>query len=125
MSDYLWVTSAEGRASRVGTRIECGRCSQRVWPDGLEHYNSSKAFTHHDVPANLLAEHSTRARVWGKLRVLEGGLLLDFRTSLGISDELAPGVDGVIPPEIRHRVELRGPVRFVVDFFRPAVSKPT
>lgn len=125
LSAYPWVVSETGRAARIGTSIECGRCSQRIWPEGFELHRTSRVFTHDDVPDALRSDHRTRAGVWGKLRVLEGALQLDFQSALGVSDELSPGVDGVIPPEVPHRVVLDGPVRFVVEFHRRQRSTET
>lgn len=89
--------------------------------DDLEFYKRTPTFTEATVPAGLLNDHSTKAGVWGLIRVEEGKLryaVTDPRCApstrtLGPADEPA-----VIEPTILHRVEPLGPVRFHVEFLR-------
>lgn len=122
MSNYPWVRTDEGRSARVGTKVECDRCAQRVWPEGFERYKSTPVFTRATLPAGLLAEHRTRAGVWGKLEVREGTVRLEFGAPLDQSVELSEGSLGLIPPELVHRIVLanEAPVRVQVHFYRAA-----
>ncbi|MFT4025852.1 MAG: DUF1971 domain-containing protein [Novosphingobium sp.] len=65
----------------------------------------------------MRSAHSTKAGVWGLLRVLEGEARLIFhdprREVIVTPVQLAP-----IPPEAVHHVELSGPVRLQVEFHR-------
>src|SRR5690606_13990412 len=70
MSSYPWVESTEGRQAKIGTPIECGRCRQRIWPDGLERYRETSVFDRSTTPKGLLAEHNTRAGVWGRVELV-------------------------------------------------------
>src|SRR5690606_40102851 len=68
LSIFPWVEHAEGRTEHVGAPIECGRCVTREWPDGFEPYKATKIFDQDSTPAGLLADHQTRAGVWGRDR---------------------------------------------------------
>lgn len=86
-------------------------------PAGVEPYRRTPEFDEATVPAGLLRDHRTAAGVWGTIRVLSGRLryLVPDR---GIDAELTPDRVGVIEPEVPHRVEPVGPVRFFVEFHR-------
>lgn len=120
LSSYPWVTTAEGRAAHVGAAIECGRCLTREWPEGFEPYKSTASFDEASIPAGLLADHRTRAGVWGRLEVESGAVGLAFTGPLGVRVEVAAGDWAAIPPELPHQLELLGPVRLRVVFWRRA-----
>jgi hemoglobin len=77
-------------------------------------YKSTPVFDEKSLPAGLRREHSTKAGVWGVIRVLEGRLLFERGDE---RRELAPGTPAIIQPEEKHRVELIGPMRMQVDFY--------
>jgi tellurite methyltransferase len=74
-------------------------------------------FTHDTVPLTLLSAHETKGGAWAMIHVLEGKLryCLDTPASESI---LELGQLGVIEPQVRHHVELIGPVRFYLEFYR-------
>ena len=89
-------------------------------PVGLERYRSTPQFTEASTPSALLVDHATKEGVWGIIRTVSGSLryhVTDERR-VGTIFELEEGVDGIVEPTIRHRVELVGDVRFQVDFYR-------
>jgi tellurite resistance-related uncharacterized protein len=112
-----WVTTAEGRRDRLGQTLDCVRCDACELPDDAVAYRRTDDFTTATMPAALRAEHVTRAGVWGRIVVSEGRLryVVD---RLGRALVLAPGAPGVVPPEVAHRVEPLGDVRFHVEFLR-------
>lgn len=118
LSSFPWIDDAEGRRAHVGQLIECGRCAQRIWPECAEPYHSTNVFDQHTVPAGLLADHRTKPRVWGRLEVLSGTLVLCFVEPLDERVTVATGEWAAIPPELPHHVELSGPVEFRVVFCR-------
>jgi len=87
-------------------------------PDSVEAYQQTREFSESTIPSGLLGAHTTRAGVWGRIRVLEGVLL--YRILEPVVEEvlLEPGLDGVVEPGIEHQVEPRGPARFFVEFLR-------
>lgn len=118
LSSFAWIDDPEGRDAHVGQLIECGRCAQRTWPEHAEPYQTTKTFDEHTVPAGLLADHRTKARVWGRLEVLSGTLALCFVAPLDERVTVAAPEWAAIPPELPHHVELAGPVEFRVVFCR-------
>jgi tellurite resistance-related uncharacterized protein len=90
-------------------------------PAGLEAYRRTPEFSEESVPEGLLRDHSTKAGVWGLIRIVEGQLLYrvtDRRRAP--TERLLDAGDrpGVVEPEILHKVEPTGRVRFFVEFFR-------
>lgn len=92
-------------------------------PAGLESYRSTETFSELSVPAGLLRAHSTKAGIWGLIRVTEGELIYRIEDEKRIAAERRLHADsppGVVEPTILHSVEPVGRVRFHVEFFRAA-----
>jgi tellurite resistance-related uncharacterized protein len=102
----------------VGTTVDCPRCERAELPDGLERVRSTDLFDEHTVPAGLQRRHRVADGVWGVLRVQEGELGFHLDTTPRRDVVLRAGDCQPIPPMIPHEVELRGPVRFQVEFHR-------
>ena len=80
-----------------------------------EPYSSSPVFDQETLPAALRREHSTKAGVWGVVRVLEGRVALRFADREEI---LTPDRPGLVRPEEPHHVEpLSEIIRMRVDFY--------
>ena len=80
-------------------------------------YKTTPIFDEATLPEAIRSAHSTKAGVWGLLRVFEGEARLVFhapRREVAIT----PDHPGVIAPEAVHHVELAGPVRLHVEFYR-------
>ena len=86
-------------------------------PYGLTCYRRTVEFTRETVPAVLLRAHSTKAGVWGLLRVIEGEARLVFHEPRR-EVRATPDSPAQIAPEAIHHVELDGPVRLQVEFYR-------
>ncbi|EPR11064.1 hypothetical protein M527_03050 [Sphingobium indicum IP26] len=82
-------------------------------------YRSTPVFDQDTLPAALRARHTTKAGVWGVIRVLEGELRLTF---LEPPSEvvITPGNPAVILPQQPHLVTPLGPMRMQVDFYDEA-----
>ena len=78
-------------------------------------YRSTPIFDEVSLPAALRRDHSTKAGVWGVVRVIEGELMLGFAD--GRSIVLKSGDSGLIRPEEPHWVMLRGEMKMQVDFY--------
>ena len=112
-----WVTSAAGRASMLGSELNCVLCERLVWPTGFTAYKQTPVFTAATVPRGLLRDHATKRGVWARIVVLEGQLRYRI-ASLAIDQILSAGATGVVVPEVLHSVEAPGAVRFYVEFYR-------
>ena len=119
-----WVTTEQGRASKIGMELKCLRCDRLEFPEGLATYKKTPQFT--CVPAGFQKNHSTKPGVWGQVHVLQGGLTYVLSDS-GINDDNAPrefvlktGEYAAIAPEMKHRVENLAdePLCFYVEFYR-------
>jgi tellurite resistance-related uncharacterized protein len=89
----------------------------------LEAYRRTPVFDESSIPAGLLRRHATKAGVWAHIHVLEGELVFRLLEPPAGEERLSPDRVREIEPEVLHEVEARGPVRFYVEFLRPA-SRP-
>ena len=69
-----WVTTADGRASKLGVLLNCKRCDELELPDDCIPYKRTAVFHAASVPAGLTSSHATKTGVWAKIRVLAGQL---------------------------------------------------
>jgi tellurite resistance-related uncharacterized protein len=79
-------------------------------------YRSTPVFDEETLPAALRARHSTKAGVWGVIRLIEGRLRLSY---LEPDADLIVDADhpGLIEPERPHFVTPLGPLKMRVDFY--------
>ncbi|WP_414041925.1 DUF1971 domain-containing protein [Acidithiobacillus sp. M4-SHS-6] len=84
----------------------------------LNEYQRTPEFTADDAPAGLLHGHRTKAGVWGRIVLLEGNLRYCLEDGSARAWILSPEQPGWIPPDLPHRLEFMGPVRFYVSFWR-------
>jgi hemoglobin len=91
----------------------------------VQPYRSTPVFDETSLPEGLRREHSTKAGVWGVIRVLEGRLKLTWLDT-GEARILAPSRPGLVAPEQPHLVEPVGPMKMRVDFYdqEPAMRPP-
>lgn len=113
-----WVTTDEGRASMLGTLLDCVRCDRLELPEGFVSYKRTPEFDEQSIPGGLLKNHSTKPGVWGLIQVLSGELRYCIDGLGGRELLLDVQTPGVVVPEVLHHVEAVGPVRFFVEFYR-------
>ena len=127
-----WVVRQQGRDKMLGAELDCVRCVRMEWPDGVVAYRRTSEFDADSVPAGLAADHSTKGGVWARIHVLEGCLIYHVGPPIDRCERIAAGGVGIVVPEVRHRVEPEGKVRFFVEFSRApraglssSTAKPT
>lgn len=81
-----------------------------------EPYKTTPQFDEDSLPQAIRSAHSTKAGVWGLLRVLEGEARLVFHDPAR-EVRATPDSPATIPPQEIHHVELDGPVRLRVEFY--------
>ena len=91
----------------------------KTLPPDVVPYQRTREFSETTVPTGLTRRHTTKAGVWGRIRVLEGSLRYRILEPEAAEYVLTPECEGVVEPEIAHEVEPLGPVRFFVEFLRP------
>lgn len=80
-------------------------------------YKSTPEFDQDSLPDAIRNDHSTKQGVWGLLVVSEGEVRLVFH-DLARELVVTPASPGVIPPQAVHHVEVDGPMRMHVEFYR-------
>ena len=90
----------------------------RALPEDLRPYKRTPEFGETTIPKGLLRRHSTKADVWGRIRILEGTLRYRILEPEVEEVVLSPDKPGVVEPAVPHEVEPMGPVRFYVEFLR-------
>ena len=115
-----WVVTEEGRASRIGVEVDCLKCDQFEWPEGLVRFRHMPEFTEKTIPEGLQNDHMTKRGVWGKIILLEGELT--YEPEQGEAWLLTREQCGVVVPEMKHRLQARGHVRFFVEFYKCSVD---
>ena len=113
-----WAVTEAGRAAMLGSELDCVRCDRMEWPDGLATYRRTPEFDEVSIPDGLRSEHATKRGVWGRIQVIEGGLRYHVDAPVRRSFRVSAASSAVIVPEVRHRVEPDGAVRFFVEFAR-------
>ena len=78
-------------------------------------YRSTPLFTNDTLPYGLRRAHSTKAGVWGLLKVLKGTILYNIEETGVCQIVQAPGTV-VIQPQQLHSVEPQGDMEMQVDF---------
>lgn len=113
----LWVTTCQGRKSRIGKTLNCVRCDKFEFPENFIVYKKTPIFTANSLPSELKNNHSTKTGIWGKIIVTEGKLQYRIN-SLKTDMELSPSKLGVILPEILHSLTSIGAVKFYIEFYK-------
>lgn len=110
-----WVTSAEGRAGKLGEAIDCPLCETIALPENAREYRRTATFTEASLPAALRQDHRTKAGTWARIVVETGALDYHVR---GRTHRLVAGDVAVVEPERPHHVIPVGSVRLHVQFWR-------
>jgi tellurite resistance-related uncharacterized protein len=79
-------------------------------------YKSTATFDQDTLPPALRREHSTKAGVWGLIRILEGELRLTYLVPPS-QVVVTPDQPAVVLPQQPHYVEPFGSMRMVVEFY--------
>ena len=113
-----WVVTDAGREAMLGTALDCVRCDRMEWPEGLVAYRRTPEFDEKTTPAGLRSEHATKRGVWARIHVVSGALHYRVGAPIHRWFRVVAPSGAVIVPEVPHRVEPDGAVRFFVEFSR-------
>ncbi len=80
-------------------------------------YHSTPVFDENSLPEALRKQHTTKAGVWGVIRVLEGRLRLTY-VEPPSELVLEAGSQGIVQPQQPHFVEPLGAMKMQVDFHK-------
>ena len=87
-------------------------------PKHVTCYGRSPEFSEKSIPESIRSSHSTKTGTWARIVVVEGRLLYQVLEDAVSEAELSPEAPGIVAPEVAHRVEPIGEVRFFIEFYR-------
>ncbi len=83
---------------------------------GQTPYRTTPVFTNETLPDGLRRAHSTKAGVWGLLKVLKGSIRYVVEESGAQQLVAAPGIVVIVPQQL-HCVEPIGQMEMQVEFY--------
>lgn len=87
-------------------------------PRNVQAYKRTPTFSSETVPKGLLSRHNTKEKTWGLIVVLTGSLLYSIFDHDNTKVTLQPGVNGVIEPQVYHKVLVLTPdTTFYIEFY--------
>lgn len=120
-----WVQREESRNGMLGIELDCPRCDRMEWPDDFVAYRRTGEFNETTLPSGFAKDHATKRGVWARIHVVSKALKYHVGTPIHRSFLVEAPATAVIVPEVRHRVETVGPVRFFVEFWRLSRTAPS
>jgi tellurite resistance-related uncharacterized protein len=93
-------------------------------PAGYVMYRWTPEFTRATIPKPLLSQHEIKGGAWAVIRILEGELRYCIEDP-PFETILTPERPGVVEPEVSHRIEPIGEVRFFLEFHSDPQRHPT
>ena len=118
-----WIVRENTRNAMIGAELDCPRCDRMEWPDGFVPARKTREFDETTLPSGLTRDHATRRGVWARIHVVSG--TLKYQVGAPIHRDFLVEADGTgtIVPEVPHRVEAIGPVRFLVEFWHASPTE--
>lgn len=92
----------------------------KTLPDNLAFHKRTPDFDQDNAPSDILGRHTTAEGVWGKIKVTEGNLTYRILEPALEEHVLDTNRAGVVAPQAAHQVEINGPVKFHIEFYRQA-----
>ena len=89
-------------------------------PFNLTYHQRTQDFDQDNVPMGMLGRHTTAKGIWGKIKVSEGSLTYRILEPEMEEYVLNKSQHGVVAPQAAHQVEINGPVKFHIEFYRQA-----
>jgi tellurite methyltransferase len=117
--EHPWVLEESGRDSRLGQLITCPLCDRYEIPEGYRLAHTSTEWDEDSMPAALRSSHRLASGVWEQIVISEGRMRFVSETDPVCDVVITPDAPQAIPPEVSHRVEPLGPVRFALQFYQP------
>src|SRR5690625_3974159 len=113
-----WVTTAAGRLSRIGRKLDCVRCDRLELPDSVVHQQTVTGFTEQNLAAAMWQSQAAgHDDLWVNVVVTRGELRY-CAPNLAIDIKLESGTPGIIPPCTGHRFEPAGAAAFYLEIYR-------
>ena len=119
-----WVMTPTGRASRLGTPLNCVLCDRKTIPGGYTAYRQTPVFNSTTVPTGLRHQHATKTGIWGIIHVVSGTLIYRIYHPFDSEETLDSKTQGIVLPEVEHDVQPTENAEFYVEFWRQSETSP-
>ncbi len=119
----------QDRAKRIAARFSLMICNENLPEESAPPsaspvpYRISSLFDEITLPRALLGAHALKAGTWAIVRIEEGQVRY-HQDGMPDVKLLEPGMPGIVPPEIPHKLELAGPVKLRIEFYDRRPSAP-
>jgi len=113
-----------GRASRLGTPLNCVLCDRKTIPGGYTAYRQTPVFNSTTVPTGLRHQHATKTGIWGIIHVVSGTLIYRIYHPFDSEETLDSKTQGIVLPEVEHDVQPTENAEFYVEFWRQSETSP-
>lgn len=90
----------------------------KTLPENLSEFKRTPEFNEATLPQGLQSRHTTPTGTWAKITILEGKLTYRILEPEVEENELSVTQPGVIEPLVLHEVNIIGPVRGYIGFYR-------
>ena len=111
-----WVECETTRTNMLGIELDCPRCDRMEWPEDFVAYRTTREFDEVTLPSGLKKDHATKTGTWARIHVVSGSLR--YHVGAPVNRAFPVETEAVIVPDVPHRIETVGPVRFFVEFWR-------
>ena len=111
-----WVECEATRTNMLGVELDCPRCDRMEWPDDFVAYRRTQEFDEATLPPGFTRNHATRTGIWARIHVVSGRL--EYHVGTPVNRAFPVETTAVIVPEVPHRIEALGPVRFFLEFWQ-------
>lgn len=118
--ERAWVLEPAGRASHLGSAIDCPLCDRCEFPGGLTLLRRAGPWDQDSLPTGLLGAHRVPEGQWGRLRVATGAIGFQFEADeMAVASQLrlVAGSQQAIPPGAPHHLIPIGVVRLEIEFW--------
>lgn len=111
------AAALQAKAETIAESLQLGLFFRLPPGEAPRPYKITAEWDEESLPAALRGRHNTKAGTWGLLRVLQGAVDLVFEDPAR-RVRVTPDSPAEIPPQQWHHVDVSGPMRMRVEFFR-------
>lgn len=117
MLDPEGAAAMQAKAATIAESLQLGLFFQLDPAAPPQPYKVTAEWDEASLPQAIRSRHNTKPGTWGLLRVLEGSVELVFEDPPRRL-HVTPDSPAEIPPQHWHHVEVTGPMRMLVEFYR-------
>ncbi len=112
-----WVTTSEGRMSKLGYTLNCVRCDILEIPENLVEQYQTEKMNETTIPNKLITGKTLETGCWAKIQILSGKLTLCIDVAENKVIELTASDVGVIVPSVLFLLKPNGTVSFYLTYY--------